>query len=66
MRNAYPAYKSRRLLAIQNNHTEVWLELIPVILHVADALATFTHPGHIAIYAPGDSLTCRLPATRII
>ncbi|CAH8239422.1 hypothetical protein VAE122_3060163 [Vibrio aestuarianus] len=26
-------------------------------------LATFTHPNHIVIYANGDELTCRLPAT---
>ena len=32
----------------------VWLD---------DALV---HPSHIVIYAPGASLTCRLPATRII
>ena len=32
-RNAYPAYKSHILLAIQNNHTEVWLELnVPLLL----------------------------------
>lgn len=31
-RDAYPAYKSHRLLEIQNNHTEVWLWLIPFIL----------------------------------
>ncbi|ATF47906.1 hypothetical protein CO701_01435 [Citrobacter werkmanii] len=39
---------------------------IPVILQVACALAMFVHPSHIVIYAPGDSLTCRLHATRII
>ncbi|RAX01835.1 hypothetical protein CKY04_04330 [Photorhabdus sp. S8-52] len=27
-------------------------------------LAALTHPGHIVIYAPGDSLPCRLAATR--
>ncbi|OLY68158.1 hypothetical protein BWD41_15260 [Citrobacter braakii] len=37
-----------------------------VILQVACALATCVHPSHIVIYAPGDSLSCRLPATRII
>ena len=31
-----------------------------------DALAALVHPSHIVIYAPGASLTCRLPATRII
>ncbi|APR33977.1 hypothetical protein BTW28_13330 [Citrobacter freundii] len=39
---------------------------IPVILQAACALATFVHPSHIVIYAPGNSLTCRLHATRII
>ncbi|MCT8350929.1 MULTISPECIES: hypothetical protein [Photorhabdus] len=33
---------------------------IPVIFQVASLLATLTHPGHIVIYAPGDSLPCRL------
>ena len=37
-----------------------------VMLHAADALAALVHPSHIVIYAPGASLTCRLPATRII
>ncbi|AST67491.1 hypothetical protein BFG07_01585 [Kosakonia cowanii] len=27
------------------------------------ALAAFVHPGHIVIYAPGDSLSCRLALT---
>lgn len=32
-RDAYPAYKSHIHLAIQNNHTEVWLELnVPLLL----------------------------------
>ena len=39
----------------------VWLDD-----HAADALAALVHPSHIVIYAPGASLTCRLPATRII
>ncbi|OPW91429.1 hypothetical protein BZK40_15610 [Citrobacter portucalensis] len=39
---------------------------IPVILQAACALATFVHLSHIVIYAPGNSLTCRLHATRII
>ncbi|OZP69851.1 hypothetical protein CIG53_00930 [Enterobacter asburiae] len=39
---------------------------IPVILQVAGVLAALAHPSHIVIYAPGDSLSCRLPATRII
>ncbi|RAX09105.1 hypothetical protein CKY10_12705 [Photorhabdus sp. HUG-39] len=32
---------------------------IPVIFQVASLLAALTHPGHILIYAPGDSLPCR-------
>ncbi|EAB5186781.1 hypothetical protein DT849_15875 [Salmonella enterica] len=39
---------------------------IPFILQVAYVLATLAHPSHIVIYAPGDSLPCRLLATRII
>ncbi|RAX13255.1 hypothetical protein CKY02_07030 [Photorhabdus bodei] len=34
-------------------------EYIPVIFQVASLLAALTHPGHIVIYAPGDSLPCR-------
>ncbi|TDB52170.1 hypothetical protein C5468_10530 [Photorhabdus luminescens subsp. mexicana] len=37
---------------------------MPVIFQVASLLAALTHPGHIVIYAPGDSLTCRRAATR--
>ncbi|RAX10588.1 hypothetical protein CKY10_06980 [Photorhabdus sp. HUG-39] len=36
---------------------------IPVIFQVASLLATLTHPGHRAIYAPGDSLPCRRDAS---
>ncbi|MEK9498817.1 hypothetical protein V2H77_20615 [Photorhabdus sp. P32] len=36
---------------------------IPVIFHVASLLAALTHPGHIVLYAPGDSLPCRLDAS---
>ncbi|RAW97370.1 hypothetical protein CKY04_13115 [Photorhabdus sp. S8-52] len=32
---------------------------IPVIFQVASLLAALAHPGHIVIYAPGDSLPCR-------
>ncbi|RAX12007.1 hypothetical protein CKY10_01950 [Photorhabdus sp. HUG-39] len=32
---------------------------IPVIFQAASLLAALTHPGHIVIYAPGDSLPCR-------
>ncbi len=37
---------------------------IPFIFQAAALLAAFTHPSHIVIYAPGDSFTCRLAATR--
>ncbi|ABE10455.1 hypothetical protein UTI89_C5052 [Escherichia coli UTI89] len=33
------------------------------ILQAASALAALVHPGHVLLYAPGDSLTCRLDAT---
>ncbi|WP_339374844.1 hypothetical protein [Photorhabdus australis] len=36
---------------------------IPVIFQVASLLAALTHPSHIVIYAPGDSLPCRREAT---
>ncbi|WP_339374748.1 hypothetical protein [Photorhabdus australis] len=36
---------------------------IPFILQVAALLAAFTYPSHLVIYAPGDSLPCRRPAT---
>jgi len=39
---------------------------MPVILQVVYELVTPDHPSHIVIYAPGDSLAYRLPATRII
>ncbi|TDB53398.1 hypothetical protein C5468_06840 [Photorhabdus luminescens subsp. mexicana] len=35
---------------------------IPVIFQVASLLAALTHPGHIVIYAPGDSLPYRRDA----
>ncbi|MBX4664105.1 hypothetical protein CDA56_27845 [Klebsiella michiganensis] len=37
-----------------------------VILRTTDALAALDNPGHIDIYAPGDSHACRLPAARTI
>ncbi|RJT46078.1 hypothetical protein D6C13_05215 [Rahnella woolbedingensis] len=36
---------------------------IPFILWAESALASFVHPSHILIYAPGDSLSCRLDST---
>ncbi len=36
---------------------------IPVIFQVASLLAALTHPGHIVIYAPGDSFPCRRDAS---
>ncbi|RAX11394.1 hypothetical protein CKY10_04490 [Photorhabdus sp. HUG-39] len=35
------------------------VSFIPVIFQVASLLAALTHPGHIVLYAPGDSLPCR-------
>ncbi|EBY5149441.1 hypothetical protein D4492_20230 [Salmonella enterica subsp. enterica serovar Gloucester] len=29
-------------------------------------MAAFAHPSHVFIYAPGDSFSCRLDATRMI
>ncbi|MBS9436573.1 hypothetical protein EAE91_05105 [Photorhabdus noenieputensis] len=40
----------------------IQLSYIPVIFQVASLLAAFSHPGHIVIYAPGDSLPCRRDA----
>jgi hypothetical protein len=39
---------------------------IPVILEDAGLLAAFTHPSHIDNYVPGDSFSCRLPASSMI
>ncbi|MCW7763311.1 DUF2569 domain-containing protein [Photorhabdus luminescens] len=36
---------------------------IPVIFQVASLLAALTHPGHIVLYAPGDSFPCRRDAS---
>ncbi|WP_275658194.1 hypothetical protein [Photorhabdus bodei] len=36
---------------------------IPVIFQVASLLAALAHPGHIVLYAPGDSLPCRRDAS---
>ncbi|NRN28458.1 hypothetical protein [Photorhabdus heterorhabditis] len=42
----------------------IWQGLfIPVIFQVASLLATLIHLGHRVIYAPGDSLPCRLDAS---
>ncbi|WP_339374924.1 hypothetical protein [Photorhabdus australis] len=40
----------------------LWI-FIPVIFQVASLLAALSHPGHIVIYAPGDSLPCRRDAS---
>ncbi|EGT3610194.1 hypothetical protein [Morganella morganii] len=37
----------------------------PGAIRAAGALAFLAHPGHILMYAPGDSLRRRLPATRM-
>ncbi|HBX15639.1 MAG TPA: hypothetical protein DEF92_23190 [Leclercia adecarboxylata] len=39
---------------------------VPVIIYVAGALALSAYPSHSVICVPGDSLSDRLPATRII
>ncbi|WP_323835865.1 hypothetical protein [Photorhabdus africana] len=39
------------------------MSYIPVIFQVAALLAALTHPGHIVIYASGDSLPCRRDAS---
>ncbi|RAX07983.1 hypothetical protein CKY10_16815 [Photorhabdus sp. HUG-39] len=44
-------------------HVNIPLSTIPVIFQVASLLAALTHPGHIVIYAPGDSLPCRRDAS---
>ncbi|WP_339374883.1 hypothetical protein [Photorhabdus australis] len=36
---------------------------IPVIFQAASLLAALTHPSHIVLYTPGDSLPCRRDAT---
>ncbi|AWK41219.1 hypothetical protein GPY51_23985 [Photorhabdus laumondii subsp. laumondii] len=41
----------------------IGFEFIPVIFQAASLLAALTHPGHIVIYAPGDSFPCRRDAT---
>ncbi|RKS66182.1 hypothetical protein BDD30_0469 [Photorhabdus asymbiotica] len=42
---------------------EILKSHIPVIFQVSSLLAAFAHPGHIVIYAPGDSLPCRRDAS---
>ncbi|RAX09417.1 hypothetical protein CKY10_11850 [Photorhabdus sp. HUG-39] len=55
-----PIDKSSPLLGIAISENES----IPVIFQVASLLAALAHPGHIVIYAPGDSLPCRRDASR--
>ncbi|EBU7940454.1 hypothetical protein DLC02_20955, partial [Salmonella enterica subsp. enterica serovar Chittagong] len=43
-----------------NDADAFYIWFIPFILQVAYVLATLAHPSHIVIYAPGDSLPCRL------
>ncbi len=40
-----------------------FISTIPVIFQVASLLAALTHPGHIVLYAPEDSLPCRRDAS---
>ncbi|MBS9437875.1 hypothetical protein EAE91_12065 [Photorhabdus noenieputensis] len=46
-----------------NNRFSIGSLCIPVIFQVASLLAALAHPGHIVIYAPGDSLPCRRDAS---
>ncbi|PQQ36668.1 hypothetical protein C6H68_17980 [Photorhabdus luminescens] len=58
------AIKCRQLLlTILENLGNYNQYCIPVIFQVASLLAALTHPGHIVIYAPGDSLPCRRDAS---
>ncbi|WP_212752951.1 hypothetical protein, partial [Klebsiella pneumoniae] len=40
--------------------------LIRTFLRTGDALAAFSYPGHILLYAPRDAKICRLSPARII
>ena len=69
--NSMPRPHKVSLLLVENQHRRPGMPqksmlYIPVILQAAGALAAFAHPSHVLMYAPGDSLSCRLPATRII
>ncbi|PVZ83217.1 hypothetical protein C9426_27145 [Serratia sp. S1B] len=44
---------------------DVMVAVIPIANEAAGVLAAFVHPSHIAIYAPRDSLPCRLPASSL-
>ncbi|NDK93771.1 hypothetical protein GPY57_05815 [Photorhabdus laumondii subsp. laumondii] len=52
-----------RALILRSALDRVECAVIPVILQVASLLAALAHPGHIVIYAPGDSLPCRRDAS---
>ncbi|PVZ87380.1 hypothetical protein C9426_12470 [Serratia sp. S1B] len=45
-----------------HGYPSLQLEYIPVTNEAAGLLTTLVRPSHIVIYAPRDSLTCRLPA----
>ncbi|RAX13148.1 hypothetical protein CKY02_07950 [Photorhabdus bodei] len=53
----------RQAAKIRHNQKYSAIKYIPVIFQVASLLAALTHPGHIVIYAPGDSLPCRRNAS---
>ncbi len=47
------------MISLYYNRLQAYIPVIPVIFQVASLLAALAHPGHIVIYAPGDSLPCR-------
>ncbi|MCT8344782.1 hypothetical protein LG003_18535 [Photorhabdus kleinii] len=55
----FPFLNRRNIHILQLYHLKNSNTYIPVIFQVASLLAALTHPGHIVIYAPGDSLPCR-------
>ncbi|AXG44258.1 hypothetical protein C5472_01490 [Photorhabdus sp. RW14-46] len=66
----YLTFLSVTGLIFQKRFCTIWsyiipikIYFIPVILQVASLLAALAHPGHIVIYAPGDSLPCRRDAS---
>ncbi|PWI78862.1 hypothetical protein DEO48_17330 [Enterobacter sp. CGMCC 5087] len=50
--------------SVRDHRNSAYHRLIFVGFWAATALAALVHPGHIVIYAPGDSRACRLVATQ--
>ncbi|WP_074439180.1 hypothetical protein [Photorhabdus australis] len=63
MTNHKPSYLPALVAKVTNIHAYRTSQYIPVIFQVASLLAALAHPGHIVIYAPGDSLPCRRDAS---